>query len=113
MSRRTLNRRELRVAAEAAEAAESVGDGEAADADEEVAKPAAKKAAAPKKRKSRAKADKVVRYKAFWGVFNQSLKRVALFEFHQRSDAEKKVEELNAAQKSPHFVRPVKEPIEE
>ncbi len=47
------------------------------------AKSAPKKAAAakkaPVKRKSRAKSAKVVRLKAFWGVFNQSLKRVALY----------------------------------
>jgi len=112
MARRTLNRRELRVAAEAAEASDS----DAAideEGDDEAPAPAKKKAAAPRKRKSRSKADKIIRYKAFWGVFNQSLKRVAMFDYHERSTAEKKAEELTTSQKTPHFVRPVKEPIEE
>jgi hypothetical protein len=107
MARRTLNRRELRVANEAAEAAETDAEDEGS---ETKAAPAKKPA---KKRKSRSKADKIVRYKAFWGVFNQSLKRVAMFDYHERSTAEKKAEELSGSQKSPHFVRPVKEPIEE
>ena len=111
MARRTLNRRELRVANEAAEAAEAAAGDEGEEEDgAAVAKPAKK---AAKKRKSRSKADKIVRYKAFWGVFNQSLKRVAVFEYHERSAADKKAEELSGSQKTPHFVRPVKEPIEE
>jgi hypothetical protein len=109
MARRTLNRKELRAANDAAEAADAADTTEEEDGDE--AKPAVKKPA--KKRKSRSKADKIVRYKAFWGVFNQSLKRVAMFEYHERSTAEKKAEELSGSQKSPHFIRPVKEPIEE
>jgi hypothetical protein len=109
MARRTLNRRELRVANEAAEAADAT-----ATADEEGDEKAAPVKKAPaKKRKSRSKADKIIRYKAFWGVFNQSLKRVAIFDYHERSTAEKKAEELSTSQKTPHFIRPVKEPIEE
>ena len=109
MARRTLNRRELRIANEAAEATDTAAV-EDDDGSEAKAAPVKKPA---KKRKSRAKADKIVRYKAFWGVFNQSLKRVAMFDYHERSTAEKKAEELSGSQKSPHFVRPVKEPIEE
>ena len=66
------------------------------------------------KRKSRAKTAKEVRLKAFWGVFNQSMKRVALFEYSQRKQADKKAAELSTnPPKSPHFVQPVKEVIEE
>ena len=68
---------------------------------------------APVKRKSRSKTAKEVRLKAFWGVFNQSMKRVALFDYSQRKQADKKASELSASQKSPHFVQPVKEVIEE
>lgn len=67
----------------------------------------------PAKRKSRAKTPKEVRLKAFWGVFNQSMKRVALFEYSQRKQAEKKANELSTSQKSPHFIQPVKEAIVE
>ena len=102
MARKTISRLDKRRESEAAAAAEKVGGDE----------PKAKKKAT-RKRKSRAKTVKDVRYKAFWGVFNQGLKRIALFEYHERPEAEKKAEELSASQKSPHFIRPVKEPIEE
>ena len=95
MARKVVNRKELREQAEAAEAAES----------------AKKKKKA--KRKSRAKEPVEARRKLYWGVFNQSLKRVALYEFNQQKQAEKKAEALSASGKSPHFVRKVKEVIEE
>ena len=66
MARKVVNRKVLREEAEAAEAAESEG----------VPKKKAKRKTA--KRKKKVAAD--VRMKLFWGVFNQSLKRVALFE---------------------------------
>ena len=102
MARKVLNRKELRRESDAA------GEGEG-----EAKGKAAKPAKAPVKRKSRAKAAKEVRLKAFWGVFNQSLKRVALFEYSQRKQAEKKAAELTTNQKTPHFVQPVKEVIAE
>jgi hypothetical protein len=87
------------------------------EAAERKAKSAPKKAAAakkePAKRKSRAKSAKEVRMKAFWGVFNQSLKRVALYEFSEKKEADKKAKELTASGKSPHFVQPVKEAVVE
>jgi hypothetical protein len=88
------------------------------EAAERKAKSAPKKAAAtkkkePAKRKSRAKSAKVVRMKAFWGVFNQSLKRVALYEFSEKKEADKKAKDLTASGKSPHFVQPVKEAVQE
>jgi len=64
-------------------------------------------------RRSRAKPPKEVRLKAFWGVFNQSLNAVVLFEYDQRKEAEKKAEELSTSRKSPHFVQLVKKVIEE
>lgn len=85
-------------------------EAEAAEAAEKTKKKTKKKAA---KRKSRAKAAKEVRLKAYWGVFNQSLRRIALYDFNQKKEAEKKAKELSASGKSPHFVQPVKEAIEE
>ncbi|MCG8449320.1 MAG: hypothetical protein MI725_07065 [Pirellulales bacterium] len=67
---------------------------------------------APAKKKTRTRAAKEIRLKAYWGVFNQSLKRVALFEFNERKAADKKAAELTKGGKSPHFVQPVKEAIE-
>jgi hypothetical protein len=49
--------------------------------------------------------------KLFWGVFNQTMKRVALYEFNQKKQAEMKADELNAAGKQPHFVMKVKEEV--
>ena len=87
------------------------------EAAERKAKSAPKKVAAakkePAKRKSRAKSTKEVRLKAYWGVFNQSLKRVALYEYSEKKEADKKAKELTASGKSPHFVQPVTEAVQE
>jgi hypothetical protein len=101
MARKILNRKELRAESEAAERQEAV-----------AGEPAKAKAKAPK-RKSRAKSAKEVRLKAFWGVFNQSLRRIALFEYSQRDQADKKAKDLGESQRSPHFVQLIKEVIEE
>lgn len=106
MARKILNRKELREEADAAGRAK-VKKKKAVKATDETVK---KK---PAKRKSRAKTAKEVRLKAFWGVFNQSMKRVALFEYSQRRQAEKKAAELSTTAKTPHFVQPVKEVIDE
>jgi hypothetical protein len=101
MARKVLNRKELRAESEAAEKAGKTTK----------KKKAAKEKKKPAKRKSRAAAE--VRLKALWGVFNQSLKRVAVFEYSERKKADKKAQELSTSSKSPHFVQPVKEVIEE
>lgn len=95
MARKVLNRKALR---DEADAAERSG----------TEKPAVKK---PAKRKSRAKEPVEIRMKLYWGVYNQALRRVALYEFNQKKQAEKKAEDLSAGGKSPHFVQRVKEEI--
>ncbi len=108
MARKILNRKELREENDSAERAE------AQEEVEEGAAPAkVKEKKAPAKRKSRAKAAKEIRLKAFWGVFNQTLRRISLFEYNQRAEADKKAAELSESQKTPHFVQLVKEAIEE
>jgi hypothetical protein len=102
MARKVVNRKELRAEAEAAEKADATTKKKAAPK---------KKAATPRASRSKAVAD--VRMKLFWGVFNQSLKRVAVYEFSDRKEADKKAEELSKSGKSPHFVQRVKEVIEE
>jgi len=99
MAKKILNRKELRAQNEEAEASGS---------DEK--KPAKK---APAKRKSRAKIPKEVRLKAFWAVYNQSMKPIMKFEYNERKYADKKAAELSASGKSPHFVQLLKEVIEE
>ncbi len=100
MARKVVNRKERRAEVEAAEKAEK-----------------SSAAAAPKKkatrRTSRSKVVADVRMKLFWGVFNQSLRRVALYDFSQKKAAEKKAAELSKSGKSPHFVQKVKEVVEE
>jgi hypothetical protein len=103
MARKLLNRKELREEAEAAGASEGKGKKAKGEAGEKK----------PAKRKSRAKSAKEVRLKAFWGVFNQSMKRIALYEYDQKDEAEKKAQDLSKAGKPPHFVQKVKETIEE
>lgn len=102
MARKLLSRKELRAENDAAEAAGT-----------EKPKKAAKTAKPRAPRKSRKAVAAEVRLKAFWGVFNQSLKRLALFEYSQRKQADKKAAELTEKHNSPHFVQPVKEVIEE
>src|SRR5437762_13226847 len=104
MARKLLNRKDLREEADAAAEAD-------AGKPKKAAKSATGKPRAP--RKSRKKVAAEVRLKAFWGVFNQSLKRIALFEYSQRKQADRKAEELTEKHSSPHFVQPVKEVIEE
>lgn len=102
MARKVVSRKQMR---EEAEAAERSGAS--------TKKATKKTTKRTTKRKSRSKASKEVRLKAFWGVFSQSLRRVAIFEYSQRKQAQKKAEELTASQKTPHFVQLVKEVIEE
>jgi hypothetical protein len=106
MARKVVNRKELRAEAEAAEAlgaAEGEGGKKKAKAEKK----------APAKRKSRSKTAEPERRKLFWGVFNQSAKRIALFDFSQRKAAEAKAAELTASGKNQHFVMKVKEAISE
>lgn len=102
MARKVVNRKELRAEAEAAE--------KSGDRKKKKAEAAPKKVT---KRKSRASAAANIRLKLYWGVFSQSLKRVALFEFNQRKQAEQKAVELSKSGKSHHFVQRVKETIED
>src|SRR5262245_11305866 len=105
MARKVVNRKELRAEVEAAEALAG-GDTEAG---KKTKAKAEKKA--PAKRKSRSKTAEPERRRLFWGVFNQSAKRVALFDFSQRKAAEAKAQELTASGKNQHFVMKVKEAI--
>lgn len=100
MARRVVSRKDLRAEAEAAEAQEKAAP----------KKKVAKKRA-PAKRKTKTKDAVDVRMKLYWGVFSQNLKRVAVFEFDQKEEADKRAEELSKGGKSPHFVQKVKEEV--
>lgn len=72
---------------------------------------AKKKKAAKKSTKRKKKSAADVRMKLYWGVFSQNLKRVAVYEFDQEKEAQKRAVELSKGGKSPHFVQRVKEEI--
>jgi hypothetical protein len=97
-----------------------VADDEEAVAEEEEAEEEApkKKKPAPKptKAKPRTRTPKVVRLKAFWKVFDNSNKPVAVFDYSKRDEAVKYAEKLTAEKKggsATFFVQLVKEPMEE
>ena len=130
MAGRILNRRELRKQADEAEARESPQDPEAADEDEDegpgadteggaddepprpVRKPAQAKAPAAKARKPR-KPKAAPRMRARWGVFDASMKQVAIFDYNQRAAADEKAAELAAKKNGTFFLQMVKEPMPE
>jgi len=134
MTRRILNRKEMRADFDAAEQRERQEDEapepheedaadeaeeEAADEDEtgdeadEVEAPAKKKKVVKAKAKPRSRVAKVARLKVVWGVFNNSNQRVATFEYPKRQDAEAHAAKLTADKRAAHFIQPIKEPMEE
>ena len=105
MARKVVNRKELRAQNDAAEAR-----GKTAAVKKE--KPVKEKKVAAKKT-VRKKVAKESRMKAYWGVFNQSMKRLVMFEYADKKAAEKKASELTASSRATHFIQLVKEPISE
>ena len=71
----------------------------------------AKAPAAPRVRTARAK--KVPRMRARWGVFDGGMKQVAVFDYDQRTAAEEKVVALLSRNKGPYFLQIVKEAMPE
>ena len=71
---------------------------------------------ATKKSTSRSKkaAEADARFKLYWGVCSPTMKRVAVFHYHEKKLAEKKAKELSDGKegKSPHFVAKIKEAID-
>ena len=65
---------------------------------------------APVKPKRTRKAATETRIKLYWGVFNQHLKRVAVFDYGDLDKAEQAVEELNKTEVV-HFLQKIKETI--
>jgi hypothetical protein len=114
MAKRTQSIRAKRAEVEAAEALGKTTKAKKAapkkaKAEKAVKEP--KKAAA--KKPSRRKVAKEARLKAYWGVFTQAYKRVAMFEYADKKAAEKKAAELVTSSRAHHFVGLVKEPITE
>ena len=114
MARKVVNRKELRAQADAAEAR---GKTKSASKEKAPKVTKEKKAKEPKKvaakKPARKKVAKEARMKAYWGVFNSGMKRLALFEYADKKAAEKKVQELVGSSRVHHFVQLVKEAISE
>ena len=117
MARKVVNRKELRAQSDAAEARDKTSGKKEKPVKEKKAKVAKEKVPGEKKvaaKKSvRKKVAKESRMKAYWGVFNSGMKRLALFEYADKKAAEKKVQELIGSSRAHHFVQLVKEAISE
>jgi hypothetical protein len=101
--------------AEDEEPTEEEAGGDEEEGEEEAPKPK-KKPAKTTKAKPRTRTPKVVRLRASWGVFDNSNKRVAVFDYPKRREAEEHAEKLKTEKKggsTTFFVQLVKEPIEE
>jgi hypothetical protein len=72
----------------------------------------ARKEAAPRKPASRRAPKVPPRLRARWGVFDASMKQVAVFDYNQRAAAEEKVVALTARSKGLFFLKIVKVPME-
>lgn len=108
MAKRTINRRELREQAEAAEkrgtpAAEAVETTEKSGKTKEKKKPAAKT--------KRVKARVIIRKKLLWGVYSGTMKEEGRFAYADRAGADNRAAELSAKHKKIFFVQPIKEPL--
>ncbi len=97
MARRTLNRHELRAAAEAAEA---LGPSTPLER---------KPRSEPTERRPRPAP--TARMRVVWAVCDISGRTVATFEYPHKADAEALAAELKARGKGNHFIRSVKEPM--
>ncbi len=117
MARKVVNRKELRAQNDAAEAREKTKKAPKEKASKEKT-PKAKKEKVAKdptkaKKPSRKKTAKEARMKAYWGVYNQGMKRLAMFEYSDKKAAEKKAADLMASSRTNHFIQLVKEAITE
>jgi pullulanase/glycogen debranching enzyme len=67
-----------------------------------------KVAVAEKPTRTRRKAKVETRTRIYWAVFNQALKRVAVFEFDQKGEAEKRAAKLQKSSGEDHFIQKIK-----
>jgi hypothetical protein len=101
MARRTLNRRELRAAVEAAEAM-GITD-----------RPERKRTSQPKSEPSRRnKPAAGPRMRVVWAVCDIGGRTVAKFDYPSKADAEALIAKLTSQGKGMHFLRSLKEPIQ-
>src|SRR5262249_47615238 len=102
MARRTLNRRELRAAVEAAEALGITNQPETQP------RPNTRAKTEPARRPRPAEAP---RMKVVWAVCDVGGRTIATFEYPQKAEAEALTTKLKVQGKGMHFLRSVKQPI--
>jgi hypothetical protein len=108
MAGRVLNRRELREQQEAVEATKpDVPDTAATHRKNKAKTPAASKGRKPRAKKT------PPRLRARWGVFDGTMKQVAIFDYNQRAAADNKLADLLAKHKGLYYLQIVKEPMPE
>jgi len=112
MAGRTLNRRVLREQADQAEQLATLAPGATPTAVPRARKTKAKTAAVPKVRKPRAK-KAPPRMRARWGVFDGSMKQVAIYDYCERAAADEKLADLLTKKKGSHFLQIVREVMPE
>jgi hypothetical protein len=91
---------------------DSGGDDDDEDAPKKKPKKKAKTAKTTTAKPKRPRAAKVVRMRAFWGVFNNSNTLVAKFDYAKKKDAEEHAAKLHADKGGTYFVIQQKEPME-
>lgn len=86
----------------------AVAEAEKATVKATAVKPAAavKAATVPAKPRRRTKVE--TRTRIYWAVFNENLKRVAVFEFDQKAEAEKRASRLMTSSGDHHFIQKIK-----
>lgn len=62
--------------------------------------------------KPRRRVKQETRTRIYWAVFNQNLKRVAVFEFDQKGEAEKRADKLMKASGDHHFIQKIKATVQ-
>lgn len=111
MAGRLLNRRELRKQADEAEALQTdvtaTAQTKAAKAPKVKKAPATAKVKKPRARKA------PVRMRARWGVFDNNMKQVAIFDYSEHEAAAAKLADLLAKKKGAHFMQIVKDAMPE
>ncbi|MCY2965109.1 MAG: hypothetical protein NT069_15985 [Planctomycetota bacterium] len=109
MAKRTINRRELREQAEAAEKRGVTISPDDADTGEKSGKTKEKKKAVAKPKRVKAKV--IIRKRLIWGVFSGTMKEEGRFAYGEREAADARAADLTAKHKKTYFVQPIKEPL--
>jgi hypothetical protein len=123
MASRTLSRRALRDQHDQAEKIEEETDeaGESESPEPKVKKARVRKTAvkkpagekAPPKPRARKKAAKLPpRQVARWAVYDGAYKRIAVFDYKERAEADAKLIQLREDKKGPFFIQMVKDPYD-